>query len=111
MVFGEKRLGIVDVFRDIYISLPNDGAHKTADVFRTSGTAIAQHLWQHLVSGIPHLRGNLFYGNEEVFGRFARAIRGSTEELAQIGPESALAVLRLQHAIIDRQERLGRKSG
>jgi len=27
--------------------------------------------------------------------------------LKPIGPESALAVLRLQHAIVDRQERLG----
>ena len=107
MVFGENRLGIVDVFRDIYISLPNDGAHQTANVFRTSLYAMGQHLWQHLVSGMPHLRGRLFYGNEEVFSRFAGAIRGSLQELTPIGPESALAVLRLQHAIVDRQERLG----
>lgn len=111
MVFGEKRLGIVDVFRDIYISLPNDGAHRTRNVFRTSLYAVGQHLWQHLVSGVPHLRGSLFYGNDEVFHRFARAIRGSREELTPIGPESALAVLRLQHAIIDRQELFARSSG
>jgi len=110
MVFGENRLGIVDVFRDIYISLPNDGAHQTATVFRTSLSAMGQHLWQHLVSGVPHLRGRLFYGNDEVFGRFAGAIRGRVEELKPIGPESALAVLRLQHAIIDRQERWSRRS-
>jgi len=110
MVFGEKRLGIVDVFRDIYISLPNDGAHRTAKVFRTSLTAAAQHFWQHLVSGIPHLRGGLFYGNDEVFSRFASAIRGSVEELAPIGAESALEVLRLQHGIIDRQERQDRNA-
>ncbi len=110
MVFGENRLGIVDVFRDIYISLPNDGPHKTANVFRTSLYATGQHLWQHLASGIPHLRGSLFYGNDEVFGRFARAVRGSVKELAPIGPQSALAVLRLQHAIIDRQERFLRNA-
>jgi scyllo-inositol 2-dehydrogenase (NADP+) len=104
MVFGERRLGIVDVFRDIYLSLPNDGAHDTRRVFRTSLYATAQHWWQHLVSGIPHLSGTLFYGNEEVFGRFARAVRGEADALAPIGPESALAVLRLQHAIIERQE-------
>lgn len=107
MVFGEDRLGIVDVFRDIYVSLPNDGTHQTANVFRTSLFAIGQHLWQHLVSGIPHLRGRLYYGNEEVFSRFADGVRGSEESLAPIGPESALAVLRLQHAIISRQERWG----
>jgi predicted dehydrogenase len=111
MVFGENRLGIVDVFRDIYISLPNDGSHKTGNVFRTSLYATGQHLWQHVVSGIPHLRGRLFYGNDEVFSRFARAIRGSAQELTPIGPQSALAVLRLQHAIVDRQESFARKSG
>ena len=42
MVFGEKRLAIVDVFRDIYISLPNDGSHDTLRVLRTSATATAQ---------------------------------------------------------------------
>lgn len=107
LVFGEDRLGIVDVFRDIYISLPNDGAHHTRAVFRTSVYAMGQHLWQHIVSGIPHLRGCLFYGNEEVFCRFAKSIRGSREALAPIGAESALAVLRLQHAIVDQQERIG----
>jgi scyllo-inositol 2-dehydrogenase (NADP+) len=110
-VFGEKRLGILDVFRDIYISLPNDGAHLTADVLRTSVYAMGQHVWQHFISGIPHLRGRLFYGTDEVFGRFARAIRGSVDELDPIGPNSALAVLRLQHAIINRQELLVRNSG
>ncbi|MGZ4815179.1 MAG: Gfo/Idh/MocA family protein [Terriglobales bacterium] len=104
MVFGEKSLGIVDVFRDIYISLPNDGTHDTRTVFRTSWKTITQHVWQHIVSGIPHLRGTLVYGNDEVFGRFARAIHGAVDELKPIGPESALAVLRLQHALVERQE-------
>jgi predicted dehydrogenase len=111
MVFGENRLGVVDVFRDIYISLPNDGAHQTSKVFRTSLYSMGQHLWQHVVSGIPHLRGRLFYGNDDVFARFAGAIRGAVEVLAPIGPTSALAVLRLQHQIIDRQERWGNNSG
>jgi predicted dehydrogenase len=106
MVFGNKRLGIVDVFRDIYISLPNDRSHQAVNVMRTSLTAIGQHLWQHIVSGIPHLRGHLFYGNEEVFRRFASAIKGNVEDMKSIGPESALAVLRLQHALIDRRERM-----
>lgn len=107
MVFGEQKLGIVDVFRDIYVSLPNDHSHGTAEVFRTTLYASGQHFWQHVVNGIPHLRGRLFYGNEEVFSRFADAIRGKMDSLQPIGPESALAVLKLQHAIIDRQERLG----
>ena len=102
MVFGEKRLGIIDVFRDIYISLPNDGAHDTRNVLRTSMVATAQHWFQHVTSGIPHLRGRLFYGNDQVFARFARAIRGDGAALEPVGPESALSILKLQHAIVDR---------
>src|SRR5262249_45760033 len=102
IVYGSKRMGVVDVFRDIYLSLPNDGAHKTLDVFRTSVSAIGQHSWQHLASGIPHLMGRLRYGNDEVFRRFAAAVRGNREELQPIDAESALGVLRLQHAIVAR---------
>lgn len=104
MVFGEDRLGMVDVFRDIYISLPNDGEHRAATVFRTSLVAVWQHMSQHLSRGIPHLTGRLFYGNEEVFSRFADAVNGSPERLAPISAQSALAVLRLQHAIVENQE-------
>ena len=104
MVFGEERLGIVDVFRDIYVSLPNDGVHETLTVFRTSWKTISQHVWQHVVSGIPHLRVTLVYGNDEVFGRFAQAINGAVEVLKPINGDSALAVLRLQHELVTRQE-------
>lgn len=104
MVFGEKRLGIVDIFRDIYLSLTNDGGHGTANVLRTSTSAIMQHIWQHVLSGVPHLAGTLSYGTAEVFSRFAKAIRGAQEQLLPINSESALAVLRLQHAMIEHHE-------
>jgi predicted dehydrogenase len=102
MVFGEKQLGIVDIFRDIYLSLPNDRAHGTLQVLRTSLTATLQHWLQHVTRGIPHLLGGLSYGNDEVFERFARAIRGHHNALKPIDAESALTVLKLQHAIIDK---------
>jgi scyllo-inositol 2-dehydrogenase (NADP+) len=105
-VFGERRLGIVDVFRDLYISLPNDGAHETRTVLRTSMAMTVQHWRQHFTSGLPHLIGRLFYGNEEVFDRFARAIRGDADSLAPIGPGSALSVLNLQHSIISRRQNI-----
>jgi scyllo-inositol 2-dehydrogenase (NADP+) len=104
MVFGERELAIVDVFRDIYIRLPNDGTHDTRSVLRTSVAATLQHWLQHVTSGIPHLTGRLVYGNDQVFDRFARAIDGEPEVLDPVGPASALSVLKLQHAIIDRRE-------
>lgn len=104
MVAGEKATGIVDIFRDIYIRLPNDGQHDTLRVLRTSRAATAQHWLQHLTSGVSHLTGRLDYGNDELFDRFARAAAGDTAAIAPIDGAAACAVLRLQHAIIDQAE-------
>lgn len=106
LVHGDKALGAVDLFRDIYIRLPNDGSHATADVIRTSIAATWQHWWQHIASGVPHVLGKLRYGNDEVFGRFADAINGDSAKLAPISAEAALNVLSLQHDIIAGRERL-----
>lgn len=104
-VAGERGLGDLDVFRDIYVKLPNDGAHTSWPVLRTSLAATWSHWSQHLRSGPRHLAGTLLYGNDEVFRRFAAAARESAEP-AQIGADDALAVLRMQHEIIERAERM-----
>lgn len=107
-VFGEHRLGIVDIFRDIYISLPNDGQHESYTVLRTSVLATGQHLWQTAARGVAHLANRMTYGNEEVFARFRRGVDGTITDSDPIGPQSALAVLRLQHEILEKQEIIGR---
>ena len=109
-VAGERALGDVDVFRDIYVHVPNDGAHTAWPVLRTSLAATWAHWVGHLKSGPAHLAGRLRYGNDEVFRRFAQAARRN-EAPADIGPQEALAVLKMQHDIIGRAERLGRHGG
>lgn len=105
VVHGEEFAGVVDIFRDIYVRLPNDRSHATLDVIRTSIAATGQHWAQHISSGVPHLLGKLRYGNDEVFNRFASGIRGDVSELEPISGNAALRVLRLQHDIISRRER------
>lgn len=100
LVFGTRRCGIVDIFRDIYVTLPNDELHTTPTVVRTSATTTWQHWGQHLTSGLKHLRGELFYGNEEVFSRFQMAAQ-TGEAPRGISAADALAVVRLQHEIIE----------
>lgn len=100
-VLGDRALGDVDVFRDIYVRLPNDGVHATMDVLRTSLTATWAHWSQHLTRGPLHLAGKLLYGNDEVFGRFhAAATRGVP--LERVSADDALAVLKMQHEIVGR---------
>jgi scyllo-inositol 2-dehydrogenase (NADP+) len=98
-VIGERSLAVVDLFRDIAIRLPNDGGHRSLEVLRTTLAAGSQHLLGYFRSGPKHLAGRrLLYGNEEVFGRFhAAATNGASAD--GIGPDDALAVLRIQHEI------------
>ncbi len=96
IVTGEKAVAILDIFRDIYLRLPNDGAHGALSILRTSLAATGQHMLQYLPNGFAFLRGRLDYGNDEVFSRFGQAILSQTPP-NDIGGTDALAVLRLQH--------------
>ena len=98
-VLGDEGAVDIDIFRDIYIHLPNDGRHDSLSVFRTSALAAMQHFGRHFSSGLLHLAGGLLYGNEEVFDRFARAaLSGRQPEL--ISADDALTVLRMQHQVL-----------
>ncbi|MEO7193058.1 MAG: Gfo/Idh/MocA family oxidoreductase [Vicinamibacterales bacterium] len=104
-VLGDHALGDVDVFRDIYLRLPNDGRHDTWPVLRTSLVATAQHWGQHFQRGPLHLAGKLLYGNDEVFARFHQAV-STGGQLQGVSGEDGLHVLRMQHEIIGNAHRL-----
>ncbi len=101
VVTGTKAVGILDIFRDIYIRLPNDGAHNILQILRTSFYAFSQHWSQHIPNGLAYLRGRLDYGNDEVFNRFATAIHTGLP-LEGIGVANALEVLKYQHEAIEK---------
>lgn len=98
-VLGDEAVGIVDIFRDIYIELPNDGDHTAFNVLRTSWRATLMHWLQHFVNGPLHFMAKLDYGNKEVFSRFERAIRLNSAP-KDIDAEDALEVLKMQHQIM-----------
>jgi scyllo-inositol 2-dehydrogenase (NADP+) len=106
-VLGDQAAVDLDIFRDIYIRLPNDGRHDAWRVFRTSATAAIQHFGQHLTRGLGHVTGRLLYGNQEVFRRFAEAAQSGTEP-EDIGVADALAVVRMQHEVLSHAP-VGRK--
>lgn len=100
-VLGDRAVGLVDVFRDIYIRLPNDGRHETIQVLRTSFQATLQHWMRHFINGPLHLSGRLLYGNPTVVERFGRAVLDGGQPEG-ISGEDALAVLKMQHDIMGR---------
>jgi hypothetical protein len=104
-VFGDISLGVADIFRDIYIRIPNDGRHSLPDIIRTSILGTVQHWWQHLPNGIRYLTNRLDYGNREVFRRFAAAASSGTDA-ERLSPDDALAVLQMQHESIQAAGRI-----
>ena len=101
VVIGEHGTADVDIFRDIYLFLPNDGRHGARDILRTGLGATAAHLWGTLTSGLLHLASRLDYGNREVFFRFVQAVRGPVLQPQYIGSREALAVRRMQQQILE----------
>lgn len=100
-VMGTKQMGVIDVFRDVLVRLPNDNQHLAMDVMRTSYAGIRTHLAGVFTSGLAMLRGKLLYGNDEVVRRFLDAIETGRSP-GDTSAEDGLAVLKLQHEIVRR---------
>jgi scyllo-inositol 2-dehydrogenase (NADP+) len=101
IIFGEKRLGVVDLFRDIYFSLPNDQGHKALDILNTSRHAIFGHLKGTFSSGLKVINKNYFSGFETVIDIFSEAILNN-KSLSAISAKEALKTNRLQFQLISK---------
>lgn len=99
MICCEKGAFVVDVFRDILIKIPSDRAHGAWDIVRSSRALMRGHFWGFFASGLRLFTGRLQYGNDEVVRRFLDAVEG--KPLLNIDAETGLAILRLQHGIIN----------
>ena len=100
LVCGEKAMGIIDIFRNIYVVLPNDGLHVASTVLRTSFLATLKHWSGHLQPGWEHIRGKSHYGNHEVMKRFLTAcLENKTPQ--GISAQDGLEVLKMQHELMD----------
>jgi len=104
IVYGTKAVGVIDLFRDILITIPNDGQHLAVDVLRSSLMLTGSHLWGVFTAGLRMFRGKHLYGNETVVQQFLDAIEFESP-LKGISAEDGLRVLRLQHEML-RQARL-----
>jgi predicted dehydrogenase len=98
-VLGEDAVGVVDVFRDIYLRVPQDGLHTSSTVLRTTVASTAGHLAGYLTSGLRHVTGRLDYGVGEVYSRFADGVATGADP-ALIGRADALAVVRMAHEVM-----------
>lgn len=114
-MIGDRGIGYVDLFRDIYCYLPHDGQHLMREVLTTSGLATVQH-WRGFVNnGWSYMRHSLFYGFDTVYMNFLRAAAsGDASYVAMHSALDGLAVNELQHAVVDKtlnQTRLSSAAG
>ncbi len=101
-VMGDRGIGYVDLFRDIYAYLPNDGQHLMREVLTSSGLATFQHWRGFIQNGWSYLRHSLLYGFDTVYRNFIAAIESSdAARVAQHSAMDGLAVNRLQHHIVE----------
>jgi len=98
-VMSDRRFAAVDVFRDVLVEVPQDAGHEARDILRSSAAGFLTHGLGVLRSGALLLRKKLRYGNDEVFARFAGAVRSGVPPQG-ISIADGVRVLRLQHAIL-----------
>lgn len=105
IVHGTNRTGVLDIFRDMYFSLPNDGRHLPWQVVRTSVTAIIWHVIGTMRSIWKVVVGKYWCGNDRVVRIFVAAILDG-QSLGNIDAKAGLRVNSLQHEIMNRSIRL-----
>jgi len=102
LVVGDRSVAALDVFRDVLVVLPNDGAHRGREILRTSGALIGRHVAGVVGSGVRLVTRRLAYGNDVVVSRFVDAVEGRPERLAHLRGEDGLAVVRCLEELLDR---------
>ena len=99
VVMLERATLVCDIFRDILVTLPDDGRHVPWQIMRTSALSSARHWWGVVTSGTRFLSRRLDYGNDEVFRRFAEAVRTGRSPEGISGRDGREVVAAL-HAIV-----------
>lgn len=88
-IVGTEQILVVDIFRDILITLDREESHSPREVLGTSMSGMYQELRGILTSGVRTLDGSLLFGTEEVTKRYLDSLDHGTEPpvTAQEGKE------------------------
>lgn len=94
-----KRGGVVlDLFRDIAITLGEDAEHKPHQVLNTSLTALLGHARGVVTSGSLFMTRRLFWGHDALIRAFIDAVRSG--EPSPVPPRDSLSIVSLTDAIL-----------
>jgi len=99
ILMGSEETLIADIFRDILIRLPSDGAHTAKDILASSAHAVLGHALGTITSGIKHVTKTLDYGNDEVIRRFVQSIQ-TGQAPKDISAQDGLDVVRAMNRVL-----------
>jgi scyllo-inositol 2-dehydrogenase (NADP+) len=102
IVVGDRGVAALDVFRDILVTLPNDGAHRAREILRSSSRMVGGHAAGVAASGARMVARRLQYGNDEVVRRFVDAVEGRPERLRWMSAEDGVAVVACMQHLLER---------
>lgn len=100
LVMGTRQVGIVDIFRDILVTLPNDKSHRAHEILTSTGATILTHLIGFFQSGVLMTRKKLFYGADIVWQKFIDSIDGK-QNIVEISAEQGAKIVSMQHEIMN----------
>ena len=98
----EKKILIIDLFRDILIDLPTESAHNRKDVIGVSLRTTIQHWAGTISSGLRVLRGKGDYGHGLLISKFIDAVDGAGAPPTT--PEDGTRVVKLMESILAKAE-------
>ena len=95
-----RKVLVLDLFRDVLITLPGERAHDTRDVLRSAATGTWQ-LWKGMAeTGMRRVGRRAFYGHDVLVQRFVDSVAG--RERPPVGAEDGWKVVKLMEDILAR---------
>lgn len=103
-IFCTDRVAVVDVFRDIYISIPSDNQHLPVDILRTSSIVTLRHWSGFFQTAVRTLRKKQFFGNDIMMRRWVSQVQTGNVD-PDITAEHGLEIITKIHQVVNTVER------
>lgn len=99
VIVGTDRIAVVDIFRDIIVQFGREHDHSPIEVLLTAISGILQASYGIVTSGIHTLRGDLFFGFEELLDEYLYALE--TTSSMPVTPQQGYEILEGSHTVLE----------
>lgn len=103
VIIGDRKLLVVDIFRDILYQFDRETAHSAVEVLQVSLSAVRQILSGVGKSGVRLLRDDLYFGFDELLEQYVHALHYGTD--LPVSAADGYRVFQSSYDIIEFNER------